>query len=313
MKVLVTGADGFVGTYLCRYLAREGMEFRRAVRRRAADSEGVVAVGDIDSRTDWSQALAGMEAVVHLAARVHVMHEKAADPLGEFRKVNVDGTMNLARQAAAKGVKRLVYLSTIKVNGEHTTAQPFRADDIPAPSDPYSVSKMEAEKGLLRLADESEMEVVILRPPLIYGPGAAGNFARMVSLVRKRWYLPLASIRNARSLVGIENLCSLITVCLDHPAAANRVLLASDGEDVSTPELIRLLAQGCGLTARLFPVPVRLLHFAAQVLGRTSEVDRLTGSLQIDSSPTQRLLAWQPPVRLAQGIRDSIGPGVETG
>ena len=261
-----------------------------------------VAVGDIDGRTDWSRALAGMEAVVHLAARVHVMHERAADPLAEFRKVNVDATLNLARQAAAEGVKRLVYLSTIKVNGERTTAQPFRADDTPAPSDPYSVSKMEAEKGLLRLAGESEMEVVILRPPLVYGPGAAGNFARLVSLVRKRWYLPLASISNRRSLVGIENLCSLITVCLAHPAAANRVLLASDGEDVSTPELIRLMARSCGLTARLFPVPVGLLHMAAQVLGRKRELDRLTGSLQIDCSPTQRLLGWQPPVSLAQGI-----------
>jgi len=301
MNVLVTGANGFVGRHLCAYLAAEGISCRPAVRGGGGDGR-TVAVGDIDGRTDWSRALASITAVVHLAARVHVMREKAGDPLAEFRRVNVDGSLNLARQAAEKGVGRFIFLSTIKVNGEETIDRPFRADDRPAPSDPYAISKLEAEDGLRRIAGETGMEAVIIRSPLVYGPGAGGNFARLLGLACAGWYLPLGGINNQRSLVGIDNLCSLISVCLAHPAAANRILLVSDGEDVSTPELIRHLAGGCRRPARLFPLPPVLLRLSARLLGREAELRRLTSSLQVDSLPTRRLLDWQPPVSLAQGI-----------
>jgi len=304
MTVLVTGATGFVGTHLCEYLEVKDFSFRKAVRRNVDGDEQAIVVGDIDGQTDWSQALDGIEVVVHLAARVHIMLESAKDPFVEFRRVNVDGSLNLARQAAAKGIKRIVYLSTIKVNGEGTVGRPYRPDDIPAPADPYSVSKMEAEEGLLRIARETGMEVVILRPPLIYGKGAGGNLFRLLKLVKQGWYLPFGLINNKRSLIGIENLCSIIVVSLSHPAAVNRVMLVSDGEDVSTPELIRLLAQGCGRSPRIFPVPLSVLYFMGKLFGRTSEIHRLSGDLQVDSSQTQSLLDWCPILSLAQGIQN---------
>ncbi|MGW8195872.1 MAG: NAD-dependent epimerase/dehydratase family protein, partial [Desulforhopalus sp.] len=226
--------------------------------------------------------------------------------LAEFRRVNVEGTLNLARQAVGKGVVRFIFISTIKVNGEETVDRPFGADDKPAPKDPYSISKLEAEIGLRRIAGETGLEVVIIRPPLIYGPGAGGNFAKLLGLVREGWFLPFGSIRNTRSLIGIDNLCSLITICLTHPAAANRILPVSDGEDVSTPELIRHLARSCGRPARILPVPASLLNLLAKILGKEAELHRLTGNLQVDSSQTRRLLNWQPPLRLEEGIRRCV-------
>ena len=306
MKVLVTGASGFIGSHLCNSLAASGIPFRRAVRRPEQCDVDAAAVGDIDGATDWSQALAGITVVVHLAARVHVLREEAADPLAAFRRVNAEGTARLARQAAEAGVHRFIFVSTIKVNGEETFARPFGPDDQPAPVDPYSVSKLEAEDALGRIGRESGMEVVILRPPLVYGRGAGGNFARLVRLVRQGWYLPLGSVRNQRSLVGVENFCSLIVLCLTHPAAASRVLLVSDGRDLSTPELVRAIAQACGVTPLLLPFPPALIHLLAGLSGRTEEIRRLTGSLQIDLSQTRRLLDWQPPVSLEDGLRLSV-------
>lgn len=306
MKVLVTGANGFIGSHLCACLAGQGIPCRKAVRRDPGSNGDVVAVGEIDTDTDWAPALAGISTVVHLAARVHVLREEARDPLAEFRRVNVAGTVRLARQAAAAGVDRFILLSTIKVNGEETNGRPFTAADQPAPADPYAVSKLEAEEALRAIGRETGMETVVIRPPLVYGRGVAGNFARLVGLVRQGWYLPLASVRNRRSLVGVENLCSLLTVCLTHPEAAGQVLLVSDGQDVSTPELVQAIAQACGVAPRLLPVPAALLHGLAWLCRREEEMRRLTGSLQVDISPTCRLLDWRPPLTLAQGLSRSL-------
>ena len=242
MRFLVTGANGFVGKPLCVELFRRGHVVRAASRSAHAASDGFeqATVGSIDGVTDWSAALRDLDVVIHLAARVHIMKDGAADPLAAFRKVNVAGTLNLARQAAAAGVKRLVFVSSVKVNGEYTSpGQAFTESDLPAPQDAYGVSKHEAELGLRQIAVESGIEVVIIRPPLVYGPGVKANFAVLMRAVRRGWPLPLGAVHNQRSLVGLGNLVDLIVTCLTHPAAANQTFLVSDGEDVSTTELLR--------------------------------------------------------------------------
>jgi nucleoside-diphosphate-sugar epimerase len=268
MKFLITGANGFVGRALCAELLRRGYSVRAAVRaagKFAGDAEPV-AVGDIDGATDWSEALCGVEVVVHLAARVHVMRETGADSLAEFRRVNVEGTANLARQAAGAGVKRLVYVSSVKVNGESTAPIPtlalplkgrvqnvFTETDAPSPQDPYGISKWEAEQILSRVSQETGLEVVIVRPPLVYGAGVKGNFAQMLKVLTKGIPLPLASIHNQRSLVYVGNLVDSLIACATHPAAAGQAYLVSDGEDISTPDLLRQLGAAMGHPARLFP------------------------------------------------------------
>lgn len=309
MKILVTGANGFVGRALVRRLARPGGDhFVLAVVRSAAcEISGAIKVSTIaaiDDATDWSSLCAGCDCVVHLAARVHVMRDAAADPLVEFRRVNVDGTLNLARQAAAAGVRRFVFISSIKVNGESTqVGRPFTAADVPAPGDPYGQSKLEAELGLRRLAAVTGMEFVIIRPPLVYGSGVRANFAALMAAVAKGIPLPLGALRNRRSLVGIANLVDLISVCLTHPQAKNQLFLASDGEDVSTPELIRRLAQALGRPARLLPVPPSLLWLGAKLLGRGESIGRLSESLQVDIEYTRKQLQWSPPLTLDQGLQ----------
>jgi UDP-glucose 4-epimerase len=263
-----------------------------------------VQVGDLDAQTDWSAALAGVNAVVHTAARVHVMQEVAADPLAEFRRVNVQGTLNLARQAAQAGVRRLVFISSVKVNGEATLAgHPFTAQDMPAPLDAYGISKHEAEEGLRNIALSAAMDVAIIRPPLVYGPGVKANFAALMRAVQRGWPLPLGSIHNQRSLVGLDNLIDLIAVCLVHPNAANQTFVVSDGHDLSTAELVQNLARAAGVSARLWPVPVWMLRAGAALLGRSAAVQRLCGNLQVDISRTQTLLDWTPPVPAETGFR----------
>jgi nucleoside-diphosphate-sugar epimerase len=304
--VLVTGANGFVGGHLCRWLEEAGENVRGAVRdsRRAngVAAETVSVVGDIGPATGWDDALAGIGCVVHLAARVHVMREDAVDPAAAFRQVNVLGTERLAKCAAAAGVRRLVYVSSVKVNGEETGRSPFSETDAPAPGDAYSRSKWEAEQALHTVARETGLEVVIVRPPLVYGPGVGGNLLRLLRLIDRGIPLPLGSIKNRRSLISVWNLCSMLELCVSHPGAAGETFLAADGEDLSTPALFGHLAEGLGKKARLLPFPPRLLRLAGRMVGQGAAVQRLTGSLQVDVSKAATLLGWRPAMEVAEGL-----------
>jgi nucleoside-diphosphate-sugar epimerase len=305
--VLVTGASGFVGRALCASLAASGDEIRSAVRVAAQMSTvggKIFEVGEIGPNTDWTRPLAGAEVVVHCAARVHMMHDRAADPLAEYRRVNVDGTLNLARRAAAAGLRRFVFMSSIKVNGESTAAgRPYTADTAPAPTDAYGICKNEAEQGLRRLAAEAGMEVVIIRPVLVYGPGVKANFLSMMRWLDKGIPLPLGAIRNRRSLVALDNLIDLIATCLRHPAAANQTFLASDGEDLSTTDLLRRLGGELGKPPRLLAVPAALIIAGATLVGKRDIAQRLCGSLQVDSSKLRDVLGWVPPISVDEGLR----------
>lgn len=298
-RVLVTGANGFAGQALCPWLENAGWTVRKAVR---ATRQGCIAVGDIGANTDWRAALDGMDAVAHLAARAHIMQDTALDPLAAYHAVNCAGTENLARQAAQAGVKRLVYLSSIKVNGESTLARPFHAVDAPHPQDPYGVSKWEAEQALQRIATETGLEIVILRPPLIYGPFVKANFLRLMKLIARGLPLPLGMVNNRRSLLYLGNLADAIRVSLVHPAAAGKTYLLSDGDPLSTAELVRCLAAALGKPATLLPVPPALLRLAGLLTGKRAEVARLLDSLEIDSSAIRHELGWQPPYTLEQGL-----------
>ena len=303
MNVLVTGPSGFVGNALCARLKAESRNFRCAVRA-LAQIENPIVVGDIGSDTDWSKALNGVRTVIHTAARAHIMKDEVPNPLAEYRKVNVEGTLNLARQAAHAGVKRFIFISSIKVNGEQTPlGEPFTSDDTPTPEDPYGISKYEAEQGLQQLAQETEMEVVIIRPPLVYGPNAPGNFGSLMRLVEKGLPLPLGAVHNKRSLVALDNLVDLIITCIDHPAAANQVFLAGDGEDLSTTELLRGVAKAMDKPARLIPVPGGMLMFGATLLGKKAVAQRLLGSLQVDISKAREVLGWEPVVSVNEQLR----------
>jgi Nucleoside-diphosphate-sugar epimerases len=305
----VTGASGFVGgAVLCR-LGRDGVVARGSFRRRSPNIPAGIEqalVDDLGPDTNWTQALGGIDAVVHAAARVHVMRESALDPLSEFRRVNVSGTLALARQAAAAGVNRFVFISSVKVNGEGTEPRrPYRASDLPAPVDAYGISKHEAEQGLFELARETGMSVSIIRPVLVYGPGVKGNFLTMMRWLYKGIPLPLGAIQNRRSLVGLDNVVDLIVTCLDHPAASGRIFLVSDGEDLSTTALLRRVAASMGRPARLVPVPVIALLAVARVMGKTDVAQRLCGSLQVDISSTRELLGWIPPVGVDQALHET--------
>jgi nucleoside-diphosphate-sugar epimerase len=261
-----------------------------------------VVVGDIGPSTQWKKVLSGVDVVIHLAARVHVMRENAVDPMAVFRAVNVDGTCLLAKQAAYAGVQRFVFISTIKVNGEKTTGRPFLSTDEPQPEGFYARSKAEAEMCLHNIASSSEMDVVIIRPPLVYGPGVGGNFLRLMQVIEKGFPLPLGMVRNTRSMVSRRNLCSLLVLCMDHPEVAGETFLISDGADLSTPELIRLLALGLGYPARLFPFPVPVLKAIARMTGKKSVIDRLTDSLVVDSERVRKCLEWEPSQSVEDGI-----------
>lgn len=305
MRVAVTGPTGFIGSALVGQLAARQFDVHQVPRS--------------------SVEIAGAQCVIHCAARTHIMRDEALDPLTEYRRVNVQATLNLARQAAAAGVKRFVFLSSVKVNGESTSSLrggaaavaiqgrrsprfarddggAFTPNDAPAPEDAYGISKWEAEQGLWEIASQTGMEVVVVRPPLVYGPGVKGNFARLLDLVRSGVPLPLAAVNNRRSFIGLDNLVDLLIRCVDHPRAVFQTLLVSDGQDLSTPELLRMIANAMRRPARLFPLPVPFLRLAGRALGRLSEVDRLVGSLQVDSSATRELLVWTPPVSVEEGV-----------
>ena len=321
MKVLVTGASGFVGQALIKSLLLDSYEVRGLVRQSSTalpSAAEQVVIGDLvdltlsSSSTVLREAFKGVDAVVHTAARVHVMNDKASNPLDEFRKVNLNATLVLARLSAASGVKRFVFLSSIKVNGEMTSSdQVFTPDDLHIPDDPYGLSKYEAEKGLLSLMQETNMEVVIIRPPLVYGPGVKGNFASMIKWMSKPLPLPFGAIHNQRSLVALDNLVSFISLCVDRKKslkAANQIFLISDGQDVSTTQLLKKVGEALnlqfpsGIQAWLVPVPVCIMTFFANILGKTDLANRLFGSLQVDSSKTYDLLGWTPVVTMEEQL-----------
>jgi nucleoside-diphosphate-sugar epimerase len=305
--ILLTGASGFVGRALYPVLKLHGSVL--IVLRDMTQclcTEGVDVVrASLSPDHDWSGAMARVSIVIHCAARVHVMKDEDADALSEFRRVNVDGTLRLARQAAEAGVRRFLFLSSIKVHGEHSLpGKPFAVDQLPKPADPYGISKREAEEGLSALSQETGMEVVIIRPPLVYGPGVKANFLSMMRWLWRGVPLPLGGVTaNRRSLVALDNLVDLIVTCIGHPAAANKTFLVSDGEDLSTTELLRRMGKALGKPARLIPVPDGLLKMAASIVGKRELSQRLCGSLQVDISKTRELLGWKPPVSVDEGLQ----------
>jgi nucleoside-diphosphate-sugar epimerase len=312
-STLITGATGFVGSRLAGFLSSQfpEMELRLAVRRRPDELQvpsvlsvgSIEVVGDINPYTNWSNSLVGVDVVIHLAARVHVMNDVALDPLEEYRNANTLATIHLAQEAAKAGVKRFIYLSSIKVNGEETLpGQSYSEASTPAPIDSYGVSKWEAELGLEKVCAQTGMEFVIIRPPLIYGPGVRANFQKLMGLVAKGLPLPFGAVHNQRSMLALDNLVSFIADVMTNPLAANQRFLLSDGEDISTTQLLKLLAKGMGKSSWLIPIPVFILRTAAQVMGVSAAADRLLGSLQIDSGKARQLLQWQPPLSVEEGI-----------
>lgn len=310
MKILLTGASGFVGKGVLKAAELRGLDIRPVYRSMdsAKGQPNAALISEMDGATDWSQALQGVNVVIHLAARAHVVRKEALDPMAEFLRVNVDGALNLARQSAAAGVRRFVFISSIKVNGVATLpGRPFTADDSSAPEDAYGLSKAEAEAQLKQVAQETGMEVTIIRPPLIYGPGVKGNLASLFSWVRRGLPLPLGGvIHNRRSLVGLDNMVDLILVCTDHPKAAHQTFLVSDGEDLSTAELLKKIGKALGTQVRLLWVPPRLISFMACLVGSSRIEQRLLGSLQAEITKTCTLLNWKPPVSVDEGLRRAI-------
>ena len=303
---LVTGANGFVGLALCKELMARGMRARGTTRSigNFPYSMETVVVGDMDDSTNWNDALIGADVVIHLAARVHVMRECADDPLVEFRRANVAGTEQLAKRAATCGVKRFVYVSSVKVNGEEVLeGQGFTERDIPSPEDSYGISKWEAEQALHRIAIETGLEVVIVRPPLVYGAGVKGNFILMMNAIVRGFPLPFALVQNQRDLIYLDNLVDALIACATHPNAVGQTYLVSDGEGVSTPDLIRNLSKALGKRCFVFPFPVLIMKFLASLLGKSLAVDKLTKSLQVDSSKICYELGWKPPYTQQQGLQ----------
>ncbi len=306
-RILVTGATGFMGRVLCEELATRDYQVR-AVLRGSSDSSicscETTEIPGISPDSDWTNALREVSTVVHLAARVHVMHDHANNPLEEFRLVNVAGTEHLARSAAANGVKRMVYVSSVKVNGEETCCgERFTESNFPLPQDPYGISKFEAEQALRRVAAETGLEVVIVRPPLVYGAGVKGNFEQMLKVLFRGIPLPLASVRNLRSLIYVGNLVDALILCAKHPGAVGQTYLVSDGNDISTPDLLNRLGIEMAHPARLFSCPQEMLKFGARLAGKSGQVERLLGSLQVDSGKIRRELNWNPPYSLQQGLQ----------
>lgn len=308
MTILITGAGGFIGNALIQKFQQRLTPVRVITRVASAqklshgDTIDVREIDSIDARTRWETCLEGVKAIVHLAARAHIMRDRASDPLAAFRSVNAYGTLNLAHQAAAAGVRRFVYISSIKVNGESTHGVPFRETDAPNPQDAYAISKWEAEEGLNRLAQVCQMEIVILRPPLVYGPGVKGNFLSLLRLLDLGLPLPFKQCDNRRSLVALDNLVDLVLRCIEHPAAVGQTFCVADGEDLSTPDLLERLGRAMYRPARLWKFPSSGLRLALEMLGKSTIYERLCGSLQIDAGKARRMLEWTPPVDIEEGL-----------
>ncbi|HWX00133.1 SDR family oxidoreductase [Collimonas sp.] len=304
LKKLITGANGFVGSALCAELRHRGTPVVASVRRKEFDAQ--YEIGDITANTNWKSALEGCDTVFHLAARVHLMNDTSNDPLASFRATNVDATLNLAQQAAEANIKRFVFASSVKVNGEETFNKPFLASDDPHPVDPYGQSKLEAEIALKELSLSSGMEVVIIRPPLVYGPGVRANFLRLMQLVQWNVPLPLGAIHNARSMVSLDNLVDFLVICGQHPNAAGEIFMVSDDNDVSISQLLRLIASAMGKKIFLPPIPSKLIEVCAGISGKTAIANRLLGSLQVDIEHTKLTLNWQPVESLQQAIAKTV-------
>jgi nucleoside-diphosphate-sugar epimerase len=303
-NILVTGASGFVGSQLCNVLRDRGVSVVGAVRR--SNGAGQIEMGTISSTTKWSDALEGRDVVIHLMARVHVMKEVSNCPLTEFRAVNVNATLNLARQAAARGVKRFVFVSSVKVNGEATAEKPFTPFDVPFPRDAYSQSKLEAELALKELGFATGLEVVIVRPPLIYGPNVRANFLRLMQLVKLGVPLPLGAIQNRRSMVALDNLVDLLIVCGEHPAATGNTFMVSDDYDLSVSELVRMIACAMAKRAFLLPLPPGVIAGCAALFGKSEMARRLLGSLQVDIDYTKSMLGWKPVTSTQEAIKHTV-------
>ena len=307
----MTGAAGFLGRELLSQLVSRGhFDVRGLTRREPMEPVAgakYLSSGDISLLTEWQAPVAGIDVIVHAAGRAHLLNDSSADPLTAFRRVNVKGTLKLAQQAAAMGVRRFVFLSSVGVNGVQTASgKAFKEADQPQPHNAYALSKWEAEQGLLHIANETELEVVIIRPPLVYGRNAPGNFGSLQSIVRRGYPLPLGSVHNQRSLVALDNLVDFIVTCITHPQAANQTFLVSDGQDLSTTELVRGMAQAAGVPARLLPVPVWALQAGATLMGKGDVVQRLCGNLQVDISKARSVLGWVPPVSVEEGLRRAM-------
>lgn len=304
MKALVTGANGFVGKVLCEQLLLHNYSLLKVVRsdHKFSNNSGLIYVNSIDGNTDWHQILVGVDVVFHLAARVHVMDDASVNPLMEYRKVNVVGTRRLAESAVEAGVTRFIYVSSIKSNGEESD-KAYSELDIPNPQDAYGVSKWEAEQVLHEISAKTGLEVVVIRPPLVYGDGVKGNFGKMMNILSKRYPLPLASIKNLRSFIYVGNLVDALIVCAQHSKAANNTYLVSDDEDVSTPDLLRRLSGAMGYNVKLMPCSPFLIEILGKLLGKKSQVDRLLGNLQVDSGKVRKQLGWHPPYTMDQGLK----------
>jgi len=310
-KILITGATGFVGRALFKNLKLKKKYLIHLTTRTNQEElfEGgkVFKIGEIDSNTNWNDAFDGVDCIVHCAARAHTTENKQTDSLNAYRRINVDGTRNLAKQAAGIGIKRFIFLSSIKVNGEETIAtKSFKYNDISQPEDAYGITKWEAEQALLEISKQTGLEVVIIRPPLVYGEGVKGNFLRLLDIVYKQIPLPFAKINNLRSFVGLDNLIDLIICCIDHPKAGGKTFLVSDGEDLSTSDLIIKLSKFMDKSPRLFQVPQLIIQLTARLVGKSSEIERLLGSLRVDNSYTREILGWSPALSLDESLAKTV-------
>lgn len=306
-KILLTGASGFLGKRIAQYLKNSESKDLSLVYRKNefCVDDKQFCVGNINKTTDFSASLSGQDVVVHTAARVHIMREGSIDPLSQFRMVNVEGTLNLAAQAIEAGVQRFIFISSIKVNGETTLGQDtFSELDNPNPQDPYALSKYEAERGLLDLVNRSDMQLVIIRPPLTYGPGVKGNFAILIKLALSGLPLPFGLIQNKRSLIALDNLVDLIVTCIDHPNAGDQIFLASDGKNVSTLELVNKIAAAYNVKTYIFPVHVILMKLIARLIGKINVADRLFDNFQIDSSKAELLLDWKAVISMEDQLKE---------
>ena len=309
-KILITGGTGFVGKALCENLQSKNYLVHITSRTNIFPlSKRVISfnTGEINHKTKWNNSLKEVDCIIHCAARTHIMTELDKNSLESYRKVNVEGTINLAKQAAANGVRRILFLSSVKVNGENTIGfSSFKNNDTPKPVDAYGISKWEAEKGLLEVSRRTGIEIVIIRSPLVYGYGAKGNLKRLIKLINYDIPLPFSLIKNQRSMISIDNLVDILVNCINNQNATGKTFLVSDDKDVTTPELIYYIASAMGKKAHLFPTPISLLKFVGAITGKKKEIDRLTGSLKLDINYTKKTLNWKPPVNVFEGIKRMI-------